>query len=113
VAVEQLGEAVIVGRDHDERTSTHVLEPHAERRREWGEFSFERGPHEGYVLGLGLEARAHAELVGHGVGELVVLQDIATDRNDGGAGGANDPRDVVAAQGDHEVDHDGLSITTT
>ena len=58
---------------------------------------------------IALEARTHAELAGHGIGELVVLEDVAADGEDGIAGGAYDARGIGALQRHDVGGHANLS----
>ena len=100
--VEQFREAMVVLRDHHECAPARVLATDRQLRVEGGERRLESTADDVQVVGVGLEARPHAELRRDGVGELIVLQDVAADPDDRGRGRQDDAWSIDALQGDDD-----------
>ena len=96
--VQQVDQAVVVLRHHDEDSPDIRLQANAQFRGEPRRvLGGSRG--DGWKVAVGLEAGAHEEQAGVDVGVLLLLEDIGADSEEPGGDGVDDARAVGALQG--------------
>ncbi len=98
-AVEQVDEAVILARDHDQRPAPLTLRAQPDDRIEDPSAREHRVAHRLNRLLGRLEPGAHGEQAGVLVGELRLLEDVGADLQECAGDGVDDPGSVQAAQG--------------
>jgi hypothetical protein len=106
-AIEEVGETVIESRNHEQRPAAHCFGSNAQIWSKAVQLLSERTFHYCHVVILGFKTSAHAELGGHGIGELVVLQYVAAQLDNGRTGGEHDARTIDALQSNYVGRHVG------
>jgi len=107
-AIEEVGETVIESRNHEQRPAAHCFGSNAQIWSKAVQLLSERTFHYCHVVILGFKTSAHAELGGHGIGELVVLQYVAAQLDNGRTGGEHDARTIDALQSNYRRTARGL-----
>ena len=97
--VEQFGETVVVLGHHHQCATTVTFATDPQCWLETFQVLKEQTLNAFNIVNAGTKACAHHEVIGHGVGELIVLKNVATQRHDGGGRSEHYPRLVVTLQG--------------
>ena len=106
VSVEEIDETVVELRDHDQRPTAVLLVAQGDRRSQVRGGIDDRPSHLREIVRRCLEAGPQAEVIGRAFGELRLLEDVRTDREQRSGDGVGDAGAVGAAEGKDVGGHD-------